>query len=169
MRLKPLISILLLSALVSCASMTAKQEKEMAGWEAQKLDVKAKSPVKAAFLNILPGCGDFYNGHVAYGLGSVMTWPLSMLWAPFGGASGAKLANYYATRDYVNELEFNKETLKYDLETALLAGQLQKEEFAEALKKVDAMEITAFKNKIAVEEFLSREQLAVERIPSGKK
>ena len=49
---------------------------------------KPTSPVAAALLNILPGCGNFYlatgdgadDDHFLYGFLNMITWPLSWFW-----------------------------------------------------------------------------------------
>lgn len=57
-------------------------EKPAGPWE------RPTSPVAAALLNILPGCGNFYlatgdgadDDHFLYGFLNMITWPLSWFW-----------------------------------------------------------------------------------------
>lgn len=93
-RLLILISI---SLFTSCASINSAQKAQIAEWKGEGVYVEAKSPSLAAGLNCVLGIGDFYNGNIGYGIANLLTWPLSILWAPVGGYDGALLRNWEET------------------------------------------------------------------------
>lgn len=163
------VTALLLATLVSCASVNSTQDRELRTWQAKNLEVKEKDPGLAAGLNVLPGIGDFYNGNVGYGVVNLLTWPLSILWAPVGGAEGAKEVNYFATKAYVEELENNKKKLKSELETAFMTGQMTKDDFYVANKKIEAMQLAEFSKQLSVEDIVPNTVLLRERVPSSTK
>lgn len=99
-------------------------------------------------MNILPGIGDFYNGNLGYGIGNLLLWPLSILWAPIGGVSGADEVNYFASKAYVEGLENKKKKLKNEGEVAFIGNQITKQEFLIAHKKIDAMSLAEFQKTI---------------------
>lgn len=167
--LAPLI-VLVISA-TSCTSLNSVQKRDLQDWRAKNLEVKEKDQTTAAVLNILPGFGDFYNGNVGYGIGNLLLWPLSVLWAPIGGVSGADEVNYYASKAYVEELENKKKQLKNAVEVAFIGNEITKQEFLIAHKKIDAMSLTEFQKPIGVRDILPRtmENLEQERIPTSVK
>lgn len=168
-RFKALAVISLLTLLTSCASINSVQDRELQQWQAKNIAVEEKSPTTAAVLNILPGFGDFYNGNIGYGVVNLLTWPFSVLWAPVGGANGAKERNYFASKAYVEELETKKKKLKNDLETAYIGGQMNKQQFFLANKKIETMELSEFQKQISIDEFLPKDLEQIERVPSNAK
>lgn len=140
----------------SCASMNTAQERELKEWRAKSLEVKEKNTTTAAVLNVLPGIGDFYNGNPGYGVANLLTWPLSILWAPIGGVSGAEERNYFATKAYVEELEVKRKKLKNEVETAFIGNQISKQEFMLANKKIDAMELSDFQKRVEAADVLPK-------------
>ena len=147
-------TILALALLTSCTHMNSTQKRELQEWQAKNLEVKEKDPTTAAVLNILPGFGDFYNGQIGLGVANLLLWPLSVAWAPFGGATGAQEVNYFATKAYVEELEVKKKKLKNEVEVAFIGKQISREEFYLANKKIEAMNLTEFKSNIEVKDVL---------------
>lgn len=168
-RVQTVAVVVVLSSLVSCASINSTQDRELKTWQAKNLEVEEKKPALAAALNVLPGIGDFYNGNIGYGVVNLLTWPVSVLWAPVGGADGAKEVNYFATRAYVEELETKKKKLKSDLESAFMTGQMSKNDYYVASKKVEAMELIEFRNTVTMEDIVPKEAFMSERLPSSTK
>lgn len=166
---KTIAPLLCLSFLVSCASINSSQERELREWTAKDLKQEEKSPGLAAGLNIFPGFGDFYNGNYGYGTVNLLLWPASVLWAPVGGANGAKEVNYFATKAYVEELENKKKKVKIEIESAMFAGQITKEEFYMANKKLEARELIDFSKNLNASEFLPVKEFNSERQPSNAK
>lgn len=162
------ISLLSLVIITSCASLNSAQDKELKTWQAKNLEVREKNPSMAAGLNVLPGIGDFYNGNVGLGVVNLLLWPASVLWAPVGGADGAKEVNYYATKAYVDELENNKKKVKGELESAYMLGQIDKKDYFVASKKLESMELIEFKNKLELHEILPK-KFEKERLPASLK
>lgn len=155
----------------SCSSLNSAQDRELKEWQAKNLEVKDKQPTTAAVLNVLPGIGDFYNGNVGLGVANLLAWPLSVLWAPVGGASGANEVNYYSTKANVDKLEAKRKKLKSDVEISFIGNQISKQEYIVANKKIDAMELNEFNKTIEVTDIIpkSMETLEAERIPSSTK
>lgn len=168
-RVQTVTTVVVLSSLVSCASINSTQDRELKTWQAKNLEVEEKKPSLAAALNVLPGIGDFYNGNIGYGVVNLLTWPVSVLWAPVGGADGAKEVNYFATRAYVEELETKKKKLKSDLESAFMTGQMSKNDYYIASKKVESMELIEFRNTVTMEDIVPKEAFMRERLPSSTK
>lgn len=168
-----LVSILMLA---SCASINSQQKQELREWQAQNVYVKEKSPGLAAGLNILPGIGDFYNGNVGYGILNLLTWPLSVLWAPIGGASGADEVNYFASKNYVESLEKKQKKIKTDLEEKFLTNQISKNDYIIASKKLNNTVLRDFEKDMSVNDFMRVEAVetpqveeTADREPSSKK
>ena len=87
-------------ALSSCASVSTMQKQDIVEAKMNGTYVEEKNAGLAAGLNVLPGIGDFYNGNVGYGIVNLLTWPLSILWAPIGGYDGALVRNWEESRIY---------------------------------------------------------------------
>ena len=153
---------------ISCSSLNSAQENELKEWQAKNLEVKEKQPGTAAGLNFVLGIGDFYNGNIGYGIGNLLTWPLSILWAPIGGASGAREVNYYATKTNVERLENKKRNLKNELESAHMTGQITKDLFILGVKKIDTMELVDFNRNLRIEDVLPAGS-AISREPTSNR
>lgn len=162
-------AILILTS--SCTSLNSTQERELKGWQAKNLEVKEKNPTTAAVLNILPGIGDFYNGNTGYGIANLLAWPLSILWAPVGGADGANEVNYYASKAHVEELENKRKKLKNEIEIAFIGKQINKQEFLVAHKKVDSMNLIEFQEQIELKDIIPHNGYSSDndRIPTSAK
>ncbi len=165
---KAIFSAVLMSAFIttSCSSLNTSQRQEMREWKAQSLVVEEKNETVAAALNVLPGFGDFYNGNIAIGAGNLLLWPLSILWAPVGGATGAAEVNYYTTKHTVNELEKNKQLVLSELQTAFMTNQISKEEYFLGTQKVKTMKLADFKNKVVVTDIIPTNAVMI-REPSS--
>lgn len=87
-------------AMSSCVSITTMQKQDIVDAKINGTYIEEKNPGLAAGLNVLPGIGDFYNGNVGYGIINLLTWPLSILWAPVGGHDGAMVRNWEESRIY---------------------------------------------------------------------
>lgn len=151
----------------SCSSLNRGQQSELKEWQAQNLEVKEKQPELAAVLNILPGIGDFYNGNVGLGVLNLLTWPLSVVWAPVGGATGASEVNYYATKSQVERLENKRKLLKNELEVAYVARQISKHDYYFAAKKLDAMALEDFKKSPTLQDVMPSFSKDFERLPTS--
>ena len=166
--MRMLFSVLIISIVtVSCATVSSAKKDELKQWQAQNLAIEEKSPSVAAALNILPGVGDFYNGNVGYGVVNLLMWPLSIAWAPVGGADGALEVNYNATKHHVTNLENRKAKFKSELHLELSAGKISKDQFYYASKKIEMMELGDFSKIRSYYEFLPQDNLVIERLPSS--
>lgn len=168
MNYKMIAPTLIIAALISssCTSLSYQKKEEFREWKAQGLEVEEKSQTTAALLNILPGIGDFYNGNPGYGIANLLLWPLSIFWAPVGGASGAEEANYNATHTYVTKLEKSKQKTKEELQTSLFAKQITNEEYIFINRKIEQMDLKDFKKTIYVQDLIPSQ---TERVPSSNK
>jgi hypothetical protein len=156
--------------LTSCSSLNSLQHRELKEWQAKNIAVEEKNPTTAAVLNILPGIGDFYNGNPGYGVANLLTWPLSILWAPVGGASGADVANYYSSKSYVEDLETKKKKLKNEIESAFIGNQISKQQFFLANKKVDTMNLAEFQKNVEMRDVVPfNPEAEIERAPTSVK
>lgn len=164
-----IMTTLLLST--GCSSLNSTQSKELKNWQAKNLEVKEKNPTTAAVLNVLPGFGDFYNGNTGYGIVNLLAWPVSILWAPVGGATGAEEVNYYATKAQVEELENKRKKLKTEIEVAYIGKQITQEEFVIAHKKIDAMNLIEFQKDVEVRDIIPQSiyRLNPDRVPTSTK
>jgi hypothetical protein len=164
-------AILLVSVMcfTSCTSLRSSQDRELKTWQAKNLEVQDKKPAIATALNVLPGIGDFYNGNIGLGVVNLLAWPFSVLWAPIGGASGADEVNYYATKSFVDELESNKKKVKNEAESALVTGQMTKDQYFVVNQKIEAMELIEFQKKPVLGDIMPNPLLIQERIPSSAK
>lgn len=159
------LSIAMILVSTSCSSLNSSQKRELADWDLKDLKVEEKSEGLAAGLNVLPGVGDFYNGNIGLGVVNLLFWPVSILWAPVGGASGAAEVNYYSTKNYVDTLETQRKNLELELQTALMTKQISNEEFFIASQKIKTMQLKEFKKSHTYMEFIPR--LGDSRIPSS--
>lgn len=148
--MKKLFCLLLLASFVSCTSLNTFQKSELKEWQANNLEVQEKSPGTAAGLNVLPGIGDFYNGNVGLGVLNLLSWPLSILWAPVGGSSGADEVNYYATKKQVDTYEKNKKVTQSSVDEAFMLKRINEQERLIAMNKIAAMQLKDFKTPIEV-------------------
>jgi len=98
-------AIVLSGALTGCATVSSSQKMDIAEWKADGVYVEEKSPSLAAGLNCVLGAGDFYNGNVGYGIANLLTWPLSIFWAPVGGYDGALAKNWEETQMHVKRAD----------------------------------------------------------------
>lgn len=161
---------LLLMTSYSCSSLNRSQEVELKEWQAKNLEVDEKNPTTAAILNVLPGIGDFYNGNPGYGVANLLTWPLSILWAPVGGASGAREVNYYMTKANVDQFENKKKQIKNDIELAMYTNKISKDDYLYGIKKLETMHLTEFKKDLEMKDIIPQGILLEnERIPTSAK
>lgn len=93
-----MLCVVLSSVVTGCATVSSSQKMDIAEWKAEGVYVEEKNPNLAAGLNCVLGAGDFYNGNVGYGIANLLTWPLSILWAPVGGYDGALAKNWEETQ-----------------------------------------------------------------------
>ena len=131
------VSICILSASLfsGCASkISGGQEKELASYKAKGLYVEEKSIGGAAALGILPGGGSFYTRHYGLGIANLCLWPISILWDPVSGVSGAESINYYATKEKV---EKDKSTKITNLERELEDGKIDSSTFIKQKRQVE--------------------------------
>lgn len=164
-------TLLVLSLFIStgCSSLNSSQKHELAEWESEDLKVETKSEGLAAGLNILPGVGDFYNGNIGLGVVNLLTWPVSILWAPVGGASGAAEVNYYSTKARVDKLSKKKQETINELQAAAMTNTISRDEFYIATEKVKNMELSDFKKSHPISEFVPRLGYEMGRVPSSKR
>ncbi|WP_412463108.1 hypothetical protein [Halobacteriovorax sp. RT-2-6] len=155
-----------LSLLASCSSINSYQAREYAEWKAKGLEVKEKDETLAAVLNILPGVGDFYNGDVPNGVINLLFWPLSVAWAPAGGAQGAKVRNYHATKAHVDSLEKNKKALLSELDTAFMTNMISKKAYIIGKQKITSMDLIEFRSGVRLQDVLTA---PLNRLPASKK
>lgn len=158
--------ILTMALNYSCTSLNRGQEVELKEWQAKNLEVEEKSPTTAAVLNVLPGIGDFYNGNPGYGVANLLTWPLSVLWAPVGGASGAREANYYMTKAHVESLENKKKQLKGDIEMALYQNRINKDDYVVAIRKLETMDLKEFTKSVELKDVIPN-TISMDRLPTS--
>lgn len=126
---------------------------------------KKKNPTTAAVLNVLPGIGDFYNGNIGYGIGNLLLWPLSILWAPVGGASGAEEVNYYSTQQEVSKLEKSKQKVKDDLQNSLATNQINQKDFIYGARKLERMDLKDFRKPVDIHDLIPTP--LTDRVPTG--
>ena len=106
----------------SCVSITTTQKNDIVESKMSGTYVEEKNPGLAAGLNVLPGIGDFYNGNVGYGIVNLLTWPLSVLWAPIGGYDGAQVRNWEESRIYGARKAVTSQAIAAPLSPAELAA-----------------------------------------------
>jgi len=103
--MKSIPAILAALVLGACATgLNSVQEAELLDYEHRGLKVEEKSETAAAWLGLLPGGGSFYTGHVGFGIGNLLLWPLSIFWDPVSGHDAAEAINYAATRAHLRRL-----------------------------------------------------------------
>jgi len=161
------LSILLCVFFTSCATVSSHEERKLNEWEAQGVAVKEKDESTAAVLNVLPGVGDFYNGNVGYGVVNLLFWPASILWAPIGGADGAKEKNYEASRARVSELEKKRDQAKQELEESYALERISKKAYILGSKKLKTMPLAKFDKSVTVDDLIPFELR--ERVPANTK
>ncbi|MBY0277525.1 hypothetical protein K2Z84_19505 [Candidatus Binatia bacterium] len=89
--------LIVVAALVSGCSMSSEQKQHIQTLEQQAAAighpeikyVQTKDPDKAFGLGFLFGIGYFYTDSPGKGIASLLTWPLSITWAPFGAYNTA--------------------------------------------------------------------------------
>ena len=102
---KTLLTLMALTLLSGCTTLTRQEQVQLQQLKSQgiTLDRPAgnfeapNNPMAAGVLNLLPGVGNFYlalgNGsdstHALYGLGNLLLWPISIVWAIPEGAIDA--------------------------------------------------------------------------------
>ena len=108
-------------ALSSCIGLRRADRQDLA--ELRGLGIGATeqavtSPLAAGLLNLLPGIGNFYLAASAdegpqWGLGllNLLTWPLSVLWAPAQVAVDANTLNKLATIDHYKHTPIGRREL----------------------------------------------------------
>lgn len=161
------ILIFSLGVTTSCTSLNSTQSRELAEWKSQNLKVEEKNEALAAGLNVLPGIGDFYNGNIGLGVVNLLSWPVSVLWAPIGGASGAAETNYYSTKTHVENLTKKKQALITDLQSAAMMKQITSEEYYIATEKIKNMNLSEFKDGKSISDFVPKIYQDHTRIPSS--
>jgi hypothetical protein len=162
---------LIVALLIStgCSSLNSAQKHELAEWEGENLKVEQKNEGLAAGLNVLPGVGDFYNGNVGLGVVNLLAWPLSILWAPVGGASGAQEVNYFMTKAHVERLSKKRQATINELQASAMTKQITSDEFYIATQKVNTMQLTEFEKKHTVFELVPRLGQEIGRVPTSNK
>ena len=115
-----LISTVCVLALAGCTSLSRHEQNQLKQLEAHGITIDTPAgqfeppaqPGAAAFLNILPGVGNFYlasgraaqSEHALYGVMNLLFWPLSIIWGMPEAAIDANNINkremiYYYTYD----------------------------------------------------------------------
>lgn len=145
---------MMLASMVSCSSLNSYQKSELKEWQANDIEVQEKNPSTAAGLNVILGIGDFYNGNIGLGVVNLLTWPVSILWAPIGGSTGAEEVNYYATKRQVDIFEKNKKITQSNVEEAFILKKITEQERAIAINKISAMPLKDFKTPVDVSTLL---------------
>ncbi len=110
--------ILILFSLSGCLSLNSSQQRQIDQMEAQGVDVDYPenriSPVGATIMNIFFGVGNIYiaskapkyaAGQIGLGVLNFLTWPVSILWAPFQGHADAVTIN---RERYLNEQTYGR-------------------------------------------------------------
>ena|GEM_PF-432926 len=168
MNYKMITPALIIAAIISssCTSLSSNKKEELREWRSQGLEIEEKSQSTAAVLNVLPGIGDFYNGNIGYGVANLLLWPLSILWAPVGGATGAEEVNYYTTQRKVSKLEKIKKQTKEDLQNSLVTNQISQQEYIFANRKLERMDLKEFNKPVDVQDLIPT---PMERTPSSSK
>lgn len=148
------LSFLLLLSTIACSSLNHSQKSEYKEWKGAGLAQETKNEGLAAGLNVLPGFGDFYNGNVGLGIVNLLFWPVSILWAPVGGATGAEEVNYYETKAMVAKFEKNKNESMNLLLHAFTAQQITKEQYIFLSQKFQRMELKEFGKVVYYQDFI---------------
>ncbi len=152
--MKKVFCLMMLASMVSCSSLNSYQKSELKEWQANDIEVQEKNPSTAAGLNVILGIGDFYNGNIGLGVVNLLTWPVSILWAPIGGSTGAEEVNYYATKRQVDIFEKNKKITQSNVEEAFILKKITEQERAIAINKISAMPLKDFKTPVDVSTLL---------------
>lgn len=149
------IPVLLLSVLlISCSGLNTAQKREYKEWKSSGLAQEVKSEGLAAGLNVLPGFGDFYNGNTGLGVVNLLAWPLSILWAPVGGANGAEEVNYYESKAVISKLEKNKTESINHLLQAFTTQQISKEHYIFLNQKFQQTDLSEFSKVKYYQEYM---------------
>ena len=159
---------LMMLPMFACSSLNHAQRREYKEWKSAGIAQEVKSEGLAAGLNILPGFGDFYNGNVGLGVLNLLFWPVSVLWAPVGGATGAEEANYYETKTVVSLYEKNKTESISLLMHAFSLQQLSKEQYILLTQKFQRMDLKEFQKVRYYQDFLPLLEISV-REPASRK
>ena len=117
---KILLSLLLLSSLSGCSTLTYGEKATLRQLEINGITIdqgskyyeKPASPLAAGLLNVLPGFGNFYlamgdggaSEHFLFGFANLLWWPISAVWAIPEGAIDADNIN---KRELVYYYKFN--------------------------------------------------------------
>lgn len=96
--LQDIVVILVLFCTLACATIPENRYSEIVEWKAKGIYIEEKNPTKAALYNCVLGLGDFYNEQTGFGIVNLLTWPISILWAPIGGYNGALAFNWEKTK-----------------------------------------------------------------------
>lgn len=132
---KTLLMLTALTLMSGCTTLTRQEQMQLQQLKSQgiTLDKPAgnfeapNSPLMAGALNLLPGVGNFYlamgNGsdsaHALYGLGNLLFWPISVVWAIPEGAIDAINLNkremiYYYKYDPYGKQEAARRGIRLD-------------------------------------------------------
>ncbi len=132
---KTLLILTALTTLSACTTLTRQENIQLQQLKAHGVTLDKpvghfetpNSPLAAGLLNILPGVGNFYlavgNGgdsaHALYGLGNLLLWPISIVWAVPEGTIDAINLNkreliYYYKYDPYGKQEIQSHNILLD-------------------------------------------------------
>ncbi len=132
---KSLILLLLCLSLTSCVSgLSRSEENEFAMYKKKSMNVDIKNKYVGMGLGFLPGGGSFYTGHVMYGIGNLLLWPISVIWDPINGYNGSEKINYDNTKEVINR---KKEMEIRDLTVKLEAKVINQEKYTIEKQKIE--------------------------------
>ncbi len=110
--------ILTLFSLSGCLSLSPSQQRQIDRMEAQGMDVdypeNRVSPNAVSAMNVFFGVGNMYlaskapkyaGGQIGLGILNLLTWPASVLWAPYQGYADAVTVN---RERYLNEQTYGR-------------------------------------------------------------
>ena len=120
--------------LPGCSSLNSFERQHYEVLKHEGLLVEEKSPVAAAALGLLPGCGSFYTHNWGLGIADFILWPASMLWDPIVAYHQAKWMNYQASRAYLAQM---KQREMHDLDTRLAAGMINQVQYLQAKRQLE--------------------------------
>ena len=75
--------------------------------------INKKSPLLGLFVGLFPAGGCLYLKHFIFGIISILSYPLSIIWEIVIGYFGSLKVNYFATLQFVNE-SYTAEEKKLD-------------------------------------------------------
>lgn len=100
------IALLIMLAVVAagCIQLALSEQEKITELEALGIDpacVGSKTPVASMAGNLFFGFGDLENGQAGLFTLDLLTWPISILWAPWIAYDQAKILNQKETLDYL--------------------------------------------------------------------